>query len=81
MTTNRKLTISLPEEIISYADRYKVTHDIASRSEVLLIALKRLREQELADGYKAMAESLDECDDLWLDSNLDETIQEIDNLQ
>ncbi len=78
MNKNRKLTVSLPENVINYADRYRLEHDLPSRSEVLVLALNRLREQELAKGYKAMAEASLETTDAWLDSGITETLTEID---
>jgi len=68
----------LPENVIKYADRYRLEHDYSSRSEVIVLALNHLREQELAKGYKAMAESDSERNDDWLDSGLAETLAEID---
>ena len=77
-TANQKVTISLPPEVLSYADRYRETHGLPTRSEVMALALKVLREQELAEGYRAMAQSRDELSDPWLDSGLPETLNEID---
>lgn len=75
-TTNQKVTISLPPEVLSYADRYRKLHGLATRSEVLTLALKLLRERELAEGYRAMAQDRDELADPWLDSGLQESLKE-----
>lgn len=72
---NQKVTISLPGEMLCYADTYKAHHGL-SRSEVFTLALKLLREQELAEGYRAMAEDWASHEDPWLDSGLEETLTE-----
>jgi metal-responsive CopG/Arc/MetJ family transcriptional regulator len=78
MNGKQKVTISLPLDVLSYADRYKTEHGIATRSEVLAIALRLLRERELVAGYRAMAEEQAKDDDPWLDSDLGETLEGID---
>lgn len=55
MVQSHKVSISLPEELLKYADSYRKNHGLASRSEVLAQALKMLREAELAQGYKDLA--------------------------
>ncbi len=55
MTRSRKVSVSLPEELLEYADSYRESHGLASRSEVLAQALKTLRETELAQGYRELA--------------------------
>jgi len=52
--STQKVTVSLPEDALHYADSYKKAHGM-NRSEVLVLALKALRERELAEGYKALA--------------------------
>lgn len=62
-TSNQKVTVSLPQDALHYADSYKEAHGM-NRSEVLVLALKALRERELAEGYKALAaEQADELTD------------------
>ena len=53
---NQKISISLPPETIRYAEQYQREHGLASRSEVMLEAIKALRDRELIEGYKAWAE-------------------------
>lgn len=72
-TSNLKVTVSLPEEVLTYADRYKEAHGL-NRSEVLTLALKVLREKELAEGYRALAEEQQANPDPLLDSGLDEVV-------
>ena len=48
-----KLSVSLPEEDISYIDDYAHRRGSASRSAVLHRAIDLLRESELEDAYAA----------------------------
>ncbi len=77
-TTNKKVTVSLPVEILSYADQYKEAHSLATRSEVLTLALKLLREKELEAGYRALAEEYAKNPDPLMDSGLEETLDMIE---
>ena len=54
-TQSQKVSISLSEELLEYADTYRQTHKLSSRSEVLAHALKTLREVELAEGYRELS--------------------------
>jgi Arc/MetJ-type ribon-helix-helix transcriptional regulator len=74
--SSQKVTISLPPEALKYADRYRETHGLNTRSEVMTLALKLLREKELAEGYRAQAQALEASSDPWLDSDLQETANE-----
>lgn len=76
--TNQKVTISLPPDLLRYADRYRQTHGLTTRSEVITKALKLLRERELAEGYQAMAQDKESLFDPWIDSALQETRHDID---
>ena len=51
----RKISVSLPEVLLEYADTYRQTHKLSSRSEVLAHALKTLCEVELAEGYRELS--------------------------
>lgn len=59
MGRTTKLTISLPEELISFADGIARARKI-SRSKVFSSCLREMAEKhraaEMAEGYKAMAE-------------------------
>ncbi len=48
----QKISISLPPELIKYADQYEQNHGLKSRSDVLAKALRALREQELTESYR-----------------------------
>ncbi len=54
MTRSRKVSVSLPEALLEYADSYRENHGLSSRSEVLVRAVKALHEAELAQGYKKL---------------------------
>ena len=73
-----KVTVSLPAEMVSFADRYRATHQLSTRSEVLKLALTLLREKELEEGYRALARHYDSDPDPLLDSGLNETLEGID---
>lgn len=70
--------MSLPADVLHYAEQYRKTHGLKTRSEVLTKALKLLREQELVVGYRAMAQEQAQLEDVWLDSDLSETLKGID---
>lgn len=74
-STNQKVTVSLPPDALAYAERYQKEHGLATRSEVLALALRLLRERELEAGYRALSQDyLKETDPL-LDSGLEETLE------
>ena len=50
---HQKISISLPQELIRYAERYQEKHGLPSRSDVIAEAMKALREKELTEGYQA----------------------------
>ena len=62
-----KLSVSLPEEDISYVDEYADRRGSASRSAVLHHAIGLLRASELEDAYAAAWDEWDASDDapLW----------------
>ena len=76
-TNNQKVTVSLPADVLNYADAYKKSHGL-NRSEVLTLALKLLRERELGEGYRALAEEEKQNPntDSWVDSDTDETLKQ-----
>jgi len=61
MPKTAKLTISLPEELIAFADQVAKEEKI-SRSKVFSMCLreaaKKRREAEMAEGYLAMAKEM-----------------------
>lgn len=54
-TQSRKVSISLSQELLEYAESYRESHGLSSRSEVLVRALQTLREVELAEGYRELS--------------------------
>ena len=75
----QKVTFSLPAETLSYIDAYRTSYGLTTRGEVLALALKLLREQELAAGYRALAEEMMRQPDLLVDSGLEETVTLLDD--
>ena len=70
-----KVTVSLPVDALRYADEYKEAHGL-NRSEVLALALKALRAEELAEGYRALAAEYAENPDPLLDSGFEEVLEQ-----
>ena len=54
-SNHQKISISLPQELIRYAETYQEKHGLPSRSDVIAEAMKALREKELAHAYRAWA--------------------------
>ena len=50
-----KLSVSLTPEVIALIDRYRATHAIKSRSQVIEHALRKLRDDELESAYREAA--------------------------
>ncbi|MDQ3579057.1 MAG: ribbon-helix-helix domain-containing protein [Actinomycetota bacterium] len=55
-----KLSVSLPEDDVRFIDEYSVRVDVASRSQVIQVAIGMLRESSLRDEY---AQAFAEWDD------------------
>ncbi len=47
-----KLSISIPDSTLLFVERYRKTHSIRTRSEVIQEALALLRERELDTAYR-----------------------------
>ena len=61
-----KLSISLKTEEVGFLDAYATSQGIASRSAVVRVALRLLRERELAGEYAAAFNEFDdETDEVW----------------
>jgi len=72
---SEKLSISLPEPLARFVEAYRRRHGLKSKSEVIALALKKLREEELIEGLEAMREEYAKKPDAWLDSDLEETLE------
>lgn len=72
---SRKVSASLPAEVLRYAEEYQERHDLPSRSDVLVAALKALREHELEEGYRAMAEEYGVRPDPLVDVGIEEGLE------
>lgn len=51
-----KLSISVPDDAVTFLDSYAATHQVSSRSAVIQRALGLLRAAELEDAYAAAFE-------------------------
>jgi Arc/MetJ-type ribon-helix-helix transcriptional regulator len=54
-----KLSISLPPETVDFIESYRAAHAIKSRSQVVELALRKLRELELETAYREAAREFD----------------------
>lgn len=63
-----KLSISLPAEAVAFIEAYRAEHAIRSRSQVVELALRKLREQNLEAAYR---EASGENDPAWNEANSD----------
>lgn len=54
-----KLSISLPPDTVAFIESYRAAHAIKSRSHVVELALRKLREQELESAYRAADAEID----------------------
>jgi len=54
-----KLSISLLPDTVNFIEAYKAAHAIRSRSQVVELALRKLREQELETAYRAASAETD----------------------
>jgi Arc/MetJ-type ribon-helix-helix transcriptional regulator len=54
--SHQKISISLPTNLLRYAEKYQAQQQLSSRSDVFSAALLALREKELAESYRAWTE-------------------------
>lgn len=64
-----KFSVSLSPQSRDFVEQYQKTHGL-SRSEVINRAIQALREQELAEGYRALAREYAEAPDPLLDAGI-----------
>lgn len=62
-----KVSVSLPPELLEFVEDYQESHGTVSRSEVFAVALRLLRERELAQAYAQASQEWDNSEDyrLW----------------
>ena len=61
-----KLSVSLPDDDVSFLDQYSEQHGVGSRSAVLLKAIRLLRISELGSSYaEAWSEWSEDDGDMW----------------
>jgi Arc/MetJ-type ribon-helix-helix transcriptional regulator len=67
MKAATKVSISVPQDIARFVEEYQESHELPSRSEVFVEAVRVLRERELAEAYKAASAEWDNSEDskLW----------------
>ena len=75
-----RLTVSLPEASLTFIERYKEANNLASKSQVVVAALKVLEQQALFDMFTEMGRELEtedtatvETSQLAAEAFLDET--------
>jgi Arc/MetJ-type ribon-helix-helix transcriptional regulator len=56
LNNKEKISITLPSELLKYAESYQQEHGFASRSDVLAEGLRALRRLELIESYRQAAE-------------------------
>lgn len=71
---SEKLSISLPASSVQFVEQYRKTYSVASRSEVIEIALRSLRDRELERAYAEAAR--DEADFADFDSTSADGIED-----
>jgi metal-responsive CopG/Arc/MetJ family transcriptional regulator len=71
----QKISISLPEDLITYAERYQKQHGLKSRSDVIGEAMRALRERELIEGYIAMRRDYETAPDPLLDAGIADELE------
>jgi metal-responsive CopG/Arc/MetJ family transcriptional regulator len=57
-----KISISLPAETVGFLEAYRTAHGVKTRSQVIDMALKQMRERELEAAYR---EASAEADAVW----------------
>jgi Arc/MetJ-type ribon-helix-helix transcriptional regulator len=73
--STEKVSVSLPEDLVRYAEQYRKSHRMSSRSEVLAEAVRALRERELAHGYRELADEYRDRVDTLLDAGVAEGLE------
>jgi Arc/MetJ-type ribon-helix-helix transcriptional regulator len=76
--TTEKVSVSIPEDLLRYAEQYGKARRLSSRSEVLAEAIRALRERELANGYRELAEEYKMAADPLLDAGVAEGLDPSD---
>lgn len=78
-TTVAKFSVSIPAELARFLEVYQQTHDV-SRSDAVARGLRKLRDAELAEAYKAHAEEWahDPDRDFWDRAAVDDGLDDVD---
>ena len=51
----QNVNLRIPGELLAYLEEYQKKHGLDSRTAVIIRAIQALRNQELIEGYKALA--------------------------
>ncbi|WP_448566941.1 hypothetical protein [Thermus sp.] len=70
-----RITLNLDPYLARYAEEVRARLGV-SRSEVFAMALRELRKAELAAAYRELAQDQTFLSDPWLDSDLEEVLEE-----
>lgn len=75
---SQKVSISLSSDLLRYAEEFQKTHKLSSRSEVISLAIRALREKELLEGYQAMAQDYEKNPEPLLDAGISDGLEPSD---
>lgn len=67
-----KLSVSLPDTILHFVDKYQLEHACKSRSEVINQAIKLLQQKELEHYYRLASNEVDPTFDVTANDGLDD---------
>ena len=67
-----KISISLPPVLLDFVEDYRVARGIKSRSQVIDVALRLLRERELDAAYREASAGIDPAWDATVADGLDD---------
>lgn len=70
-----KVSVSLPAQVLRFAEDYRRSHGLSSRSDVFVEAIKALRERELTDAFEELSREYDSAPEPVLDSGVEEGLE------
>lgn len=75
---HQKISISLPVNLLRYAEKYQAQQQLSSRSDVFSAALIALREKQLEESYRLAAEDYRRNPDLFTMYEFEDQLPESD---
>ena len=84
MTEKRPITARVQADLLNFLEEYQAKHDLPSKTDALEEAIRALRkneiELEMREGYRqeAIDQARNPHKDPWIDSNLKDTLDAID---